>query len=454
MTIDVSVQPAPATIPQPTTRIIGQIGALAAPLALGACVLSSLNLGTLALLSRYDQSGALHMMSLLQPAFFLVIALMEGLSVTNQVFAARTKHALPKGSLRSSSRILAIAGLLLLCLLAASAYGVERFLGERAGAWQPTLAELPLAVLSMAAFVIFEVYHGALRGRGRVLMGLVPFAMAAAISLAATYFLLTRHQLGFDAVLLGNLAGSLVMLPLVIYLVHREARGGESMPAPQLYGRLRGLLTNVGGPVFFSILVASASAAVLFPVLDRFGKDEVSAFLIVIRLRVAFMIPAVAAGSAIAILANQSLDEHSKHGQSVRPLAVGLLFVFTLYLLATLVMALMPGVVIDAIVPQQTAELNDRSIRLLLLLLPTFFLLPCAICMQIILEQVGDGLKVLLLTIAVELATVAAVLFVLQDQPSMEHICYILIASATIMFTAFLARVLILSRRWEVERVV
>nr|WP_145994355.1 hypothetical protein [Mesorhizobium loti] len=454
MSIEVSVQPAPATIPQPTTRIVGQIVALAAPLALGACVLSVLNLGTLALLSRYDQSGALHMMSVLQPAFFLVIALMEGLSVTNQVFAARTKQSLPKGSLWNSSRVFAITGLLLLCCLAAAGYGVQRVLGERAGTWLPTLIELPLAVLSMAAFVIFEVYHGALRGRGRVLLGLLPFAAAAVISLGTTYFLLTRHQLGFDAVLLGNLVGPLVMLPLVVFLVHREARGGETLPVPQLYGKLRGLLANVGGPVFFSILIASASAAVLFPVLDRFGKDEVSAFLIVIRLRIAFMIPAVAAGSAIAILANQSLDEHSNHGQSVRPLTVGLLFVIALYLLATLIMALIPGVAVDAIVPQQTAELNDRSIRLLLLLLPTFFLLPCAICMQIILEQVGDGLKVLLLTILVELSTIAAVLFVVQDQRSIEHICYILIASSAAMFIAFLVRLRMLSRRWEVERVV
>lgn len=454
MTIDVSVQLTKVAIPQPTVRIIAQIGALAAPLALGACVLSTLNLGTVALLSRYDQSGALHMMSLLQPAFFIVIALMEGLAVTNQVFAARTKQAWPKGSLRRSSGILAITGLLLLCLLAASAYGLERLIGERVGAWRPTLTELPLALLSMAAFLIFEVYHGALRGRGRVLMGLIPFAMAAAISLSATYFLLTRHQLGFDAVLLGNLAGSLVMLPIVIYLVHREAHGGETMPARQLHARLRGLLTHVGGPVFFSILVASASAAVVFPVLDRLGKDEVSAFLVVIRLRIAFMIPAIAAGSAIAILANQALDEHSKHGQSLRPLAVGLVFVFALYLLATLAMALMPGFAIDAIVPQQTAELNDRSIRLLLLLLPTFFLLPCAICMQIILEQIGDGLKVLLLTIVVELATIAAVLFVFQDQRPIEYICYVLIASASVMFVAFLVRILMLSRRWEVEHVV
>ncbi len=454
MTIDLSVHPAPTAMPQPTLRIIGQIGALAAPLALGACVLSALNLGTLALLSRFDQSGALHMMSLLQPAFFLVIALMEGLSVTNQVFAARTKQALPKGSLRKSSRILAIAGLLLLCVVAALAYGGVRYLGDRAGTWQPTLAELPLAVLSMAAFVVFEMYHGAVRGRGRVLLGLVPFAMAAAISLAAIYFLLTRYQMGFDAVLLGNLAGPMVMLPLVMYLVHREAQGGESLAPPQLYGRLRGLLTNVGGPVFFSILVASASAAVLFPVLDRFGKEEVSAFLVVIRLRLAFMIPAVAAGSAIAILANQSLDEDSRHGQSVRTLTVGLVFVFVLYLIATLAMALVPGSVVNAIVPQQTAELNDQSTRLLFILLPTFFLLPCVVCMQIILEQIGDGLKVLLMTIVAELGTIGAVLFVLQNQPSIEHICYILIASATLVFAVFLARVCILSSKWEKERAV
>lgn len=454
MSIDVSAPSAGPSEASSVLRLLGKIGALAAPLALGACVLSVFNLGTLALLSRYDQGPALHTVSLLQPAFFLIIALMEGLGITNQVFAARTKRAFSQHGLRGSSWRLAIIGLGLLFLLTALAYGAERVFGSRAGSWEPVLADLPYAILSMAAFVVFEVYHGALRGRGRIFLGLVPFALAVTVTLAVMYGLLTQYDLGLYAVLLGNFVGPLLLLPVIIYLVHREARGGEPMSTHALYGQLRGLLAGVGGPVFFSILVASASAAVIFPVLDRFGKEEVSAFLVIIRLRVAFMIPAVAAGSAIAILVNQSFDEKLKHGSSGRILAVGLPVIFGFYLLATLALAFAPGMAIDTIVPQQTAALNVWSLRLLLLLSPTFFLLPCAVCMQIVLEQVGDGLKVLILTIVVEVATVCALLFALQDEQSIEFVCYVLIASAGVTFIAFLVRILMLSRKWEASRAV
>jgi Na+-driven multidrug efflux pump len=428
--------------------VVGRIVSQAVPLAVAACILSALNLGMLAVLSRHGDLDAIYLMSLMQPAFFFVIAVMEGLAVTNQVFSARSKHAWSKRNILISSRSLSVLGIVAIVAVSGLSWGLSKGVATESRSYALIASYLPLALLSMTAFLVFEIYHGALRGRGRALLGLVPFAFAAGLSILCTWVLLREYELGFEAVLIGNFVGPFLMLPLVILLLHREAGTGESMAPADFRSKIHKLIKTVGLPVFSSVIVASIGAAVLFPVLDRFGEDDTSAFLVIVRLRVAFMFPAIAAGSAIAILINQSgrVDD-SISGR--RYLATGIPLFLCVYALATATLYFNQSIVIGAIVPEQAAPLNIASQEMLYLLLPTFFLIPCSVLVQIILEQVGDGIKVFLLSAAIELLTVFAVIFaVAQDMP-LVTICLILSASASFGFICFLLRIYFISKTWE-----
>ncbi|WP_320203663.1 hypothetical protein [Agrobacterium rosae] len=435
------------TRPSSTFRVIGQIGVQAIPQAIVACVFSVVNLGMLTILSRHGNTDAVYLMSLMQPAFFLIIAIMEGLAVTNQVFSARTRHLGPTQSILKSSRSLSWIGIGLICLLALIAFGASR-LSLASPSLVLALSYLPVAALSMVPFLVFEVYYGALRGRGQGMVGIAPLIVAAGLSLLVTGILLKHYPMGFEAVLIGNFAGPLLALPVIIILARRETGSGDAAPNAPAPVRLVQMFWAVGFPVFFSIVIASASAAVLVPVLDRFGKDEVSAFLVVIRLRAALMIPAVAVGSAIAILANQSLGRDGS-ASGIRYLVAGIPLVLALYAAVTLVVALNASAAVGLIVPGSEAALSIWSNKLLLLLLPTFFLAPCAVCIQIILEQLGDGIKVLALTILAEAATAAAILYAVYRHSPIEHIGYILVASAGFLFAVFLLRIVFLARKPE-----
>ncbi|QDG94524.1 hypothetical protein NIBR502774_18485 (plasmid) [Rhizobium sp. NIBRBAC000502774] len=434
--------------PVSTLAVIGRILSQAAPLAIAACILSALNLGMLAVLSRHGDLEAIYLTSLMQPAFFFVIAVMEGLAITNQVFAAKSKHAWPKRSILTSSRILSGFGIAVISTIALLSWILSKTVATETRTYALIGAYLPLTLLSMTAFVAFEVHHGALRGRGRALLGLVPFGLAAGLSILCTWVLLRSLELGFEAVLIGNFVGPFLMLPVVVVLLHREARNGEFMTAGDFSKRIRQLLKTVGMPVFSSVIVASIGAAVLFPVLDGFGEDDISAFLVIVRLRAAFMIPAIAAGSAIAILINQTgrgLGSISAR----RYLATGMPMFIGFYALATAALYFNQSIAISAIVPERAEALNSASQELLFLLLPTFFLIPCSVLVQIILEQVGDGIKVFLLSSIIEVLTVCAVIFaVVQDKP-LVFICLILTVSASLAFILLVLRICLISRTWE-----
>jgi Na+-driven multidrug efflux pump len=448
MSTDAPLMHAVGARPSSTFKVMGQIATQAIPQAIVACVFSMLNLGMLAILSRHGNTDAVYLMSLMQPAFFLIIAIMEGLAVTNQVYSARTKHIGPKQSIPKSSRNLSWVGIGLICILALVGYGASKGLTLKSPSLSLTLSYLPATALSMTPFLVFEVYYGALRGRGRGLLGIAPLIFAAGLSLLVTGLLLRHYPIGFEAVLIGNFAGALLMLPIIIMLARRETGNDNAGSSSPVQVRLAPLFWAVGFPVFFSIVVASASAAVLFPVLDRFGKDEVSAFLVVIRLRAALMIPAIAVGSAIAILANQSLGGDGD-ALGNRYMAAGIPLVFAFYALGTLVVGLNAPAAVGFIVPGSEATLSIWSNKLLLLLLPTFFLAPCAVCIQIILEQLGDGIKVLVLTIFSEAATAAAIVYAVYKHNPIEYICYILVASAGFMFAVFVLRIVLIVRKPE-----
>lgn len=427
------------------TRII----TLAAPLAISACVLSGLNLGMVTVLARHGDTQALHLMSLMQPAFFFIIATMEGLSITNQVFSARCKNTSTAGTVVQSSRALSLVGVLLLAVIAALAYFASRMLSLQSESLKLILTYLPMATLSMAAFLVFEIHHSALRGGGRALFAIVPFATAALLSLIVTYVLLDQYQMGFAAVLVGYFAGPLMLLPIVVVLVRRLPMKEADVTATLRDIRsVWPLLWTVGFPVFFSIVVASASAAFVFPVIDRLGADEVSAFLVVLRLRVAFTIPAVAAGSAIAILINQSMCAKT-HLSGTQYLAVGVPLVFAVYAVGTVAVLLLKTTAIGLIVPESATDLNIWSNNLIWLLLPTFFLMPCVVCIQIILEQIGDGTKVLVFTMLAEAATIYAIVLSAQSNETIGSVSHILTVSSALTFAVYVARIVYVLHLWE-----
>ncbi|NIZ12592.1 hypothetical protein [Phaeobacter sp. HF9A] len=438
-----TIQPAMQTPSIP--RSLGRILALAIPFALGAAITSALNLGNVALLSRVTDTGALHVLSLMQPSFLLVLALMEGLAITNQVFSARSRHNWPRRGVWRVTLQLCAIGLVIFGLVAAVGKAVHHFLPVANPVIATTLEHFPMFVLSMIPFVIFDIFYGALRGQGRILHGLLPFALLMVVNLGVLYFLADRLGWGFDAVLLANVAGPLIALPVIATLLWREVRGGEMPNSEASRARLRQLLAGVGIPVFASIIVGFVSASVAYPILSDLGSENAAAFFVVLRYRIAFMIPAIAIGSAIAILVNQ-LAEAGEGQARFRYLAYGVPIMLAAYALAAAALPHWNGM-LDLLVPSQSAALRHATELMFQGLLLTFFLTPAAAMLQVILEQLGRGGLVLVTTVLCEGGTCVALIWA-QSQGDMALVLQILTGFALLSFGLFVLQLLLLLRQF------
>lgn len=428
-----------------TGRALGHILILAIPFALGAAVTSVLNLGKIALLSRVADTGALTALSLLQPAFVLILAVMEGLAITNQVFSARSRKAWPRRGVLRASRRLSVVGLIVLTGIAALSYLARYLIPADAVGLMQTVELLPGFVLSLTLFTVFDIYFGAMRGQGKILLGLLPFAGLVAIDLAVTYLLVADYGLGFEAVLLGNLAGAGAMLPVIIWLLHREVKDGAESPDEPFRIRLRQLQIGVGLPVFSSLVVGFVSAAVAFPLLARLGQDVVAAFFVVLRYRIAFMIPAIAIGSAIAILVNQAAEEGEGRTR-LRYLVIGVPVMLLLYVGATLALPHW-SFMLDLLVPAEASALRGATQGMLELLLVTFFLVAGGAMLQVILEQLGRGGQVLAITVLTEFGTCAALVWVTTEGATVGRISQVLIGFAALSFGLLTLQFLLLLRK-------
>lgn len=426
-------------------RALGNILVLAIPFALGAAVTSVLSLGKIALLSRVPDTGALSTLSLLQPAFVLILAVMEGLAITNQVFSARSHKAWPRRGVLRASRHLSAVGLIILFVIAGATYLARYIIPIDSGELSQIITLLPAFVISLSLFMVFDIYFGAMRGQGRVLLGLLPFAGLVLVDLIVTYVLVAHYGLGFEAVLLGNLAGAGVMLPVIVWLLHREVRDGAESPDEPFRIRLRQLQIGVGLPVFSSLVVGFVSAAVVFPILARLGQEQVAAFFVVLRYRIAFMIPAIAIGSAIAILVNQAAEE-GEGATRLRYLVIGVPVMLVFYAAATLALPHW-SFMLDLLVPADATELRQATQAMLGMLLVTFFLVASGTMLQVILEQLGRGGQVLAIAVLTELGTCGALVWATTDGATVARISQVLIGFAALSFGLLLLQFLLLLRK-------
>ncbi|WP_242406965.1 hypothetical protein [Phaeobacter sp. S60] len=440
----------PATFPAvaddglpPSRRSLGsvlsEIIVMAIPFAAGAIIVSGLHLGKVAVLARAPQAGPLELQSMLQPAFLLVLALMEGLAISNQVFSARSKNNWPRSAIFPASWRMSAYAVLGLIVVAVLAYFASSFLPVEDALLRRTLDYLPLYILSLSAFVVFDIFYAAMRGQGKLARSLIPFLGLAAIDLSTTYVLLTEYNMGFEAVLFGNLAGPLVMLPVIVLLLKREAGPVVTHVKEQVKIRTTQLLMFVGTPISLTILVGSLSAAVIFPVLADFGSEYASAFLVVMRLRVSFMIPAIALGSVIAILVNQ-LSDSSTPAARLQYLGIGVPVVLGFYALLTALLPFWGGPMIALLVSPEhtTTELRAATDLVMQGLQLTFFFVSGAAMLQVVMEQLGRATQVLIIAIVTELITGSVVFYAQYAGHNLDIAILLLCGVSGLTFALFL----------------
>ncbi|MDQ0741470.1 MATE family efflux transporter [Pseudomonas sp. W4I3] len=417
-------------------RDIADLLKLAWPMIVVAVAVSfSQNMQT-AILGHGAETTSIYWLSMIQPFSFLFLAILECLAISNQVFSARSVNLWSKQKVLRATLLLAVLGVVVIALLSAavalSAPWLERVL--------PVAGEhfyqeaLPLYFLSMVPFIQLEMCNSALRGQGRSassMLLVIAFILLNGVICYTSYHV---YGLGFYSIIVANALASCLLIPVATWLVWHVGRQAQDDRPHAFTARLKGLLQQVGLPIFISFIVVFLSSLLVFPLIAKAGEQYVAAFLIITKIRMFIVIPAVACGSALAILINQRLTVTSGEGLKWL-LHRGLMFIAGLYLVLTAGVYFSERTLIGLL--SGDGAIREASSQMMLVLLPTFFLTAFVASLQALLEQLDQARRVLILTVIIEL-TMAIVLWAGWEHfSSVKPIMATIIVFSAINFLAF-----------------
>ncbi|QXH58074.1 MATE family efflux transporter [Pseudomonas maumuensis] len=417
-------------------RDIADLLKLAWPMIVVAVAVSfSQNIQT-AILGHGVETTSIYWLSMLQPFSFLFLAILECLAISNQVFSARSVNLWSRHKVLKATLILSALGILLVALLsgtiALTSTWLERLLPVSGGGFYQEA--LPLYFLSTLPFIQLEMCNSALRGQGKSALSMLLVIVYIALNASICYTSYHVYDLGFYSIILANALASGLLIPVATWLVWRVGHQQQDDRPQAFTARLKGLIQQVGLPIFASFIVVFISSLLVFPLIGTLGEQYVAAFLIITKIRMFIVIPAVACGSALAILINQRLaissGEHLK-----RLLHRGLMFIGGLYLLLTLGVYWGEATLIGIL--SGDGAIRDASRQMMLILLPTFFLTACVASLQALLEQLDQARRVLILTVIIELLMVIVLLAGWERFSDLNSMMSVIILFSAINFLAF-----------------
>ncbi|WJV55445.1 MATE family efflux transporter [Prodigiosinella aquatilis] len=406
-----SKQPALYAAEYPRQSDLRQVVTLAWPMILTAVVVSLSQNGQIWILGNNSAGNdALYLLSMLQPFHFLFIALLECLTITNQIFSARSTQHWPRRNVINSTLLFALVGALFLALIALCSWLFAAPLQHLYVSNNTRLFNtiLPVYMLSLIPFLIFELSNAALRGQSKSKSSMTFIIGFILINFISCYIGFNYYHLGFSAVIYSNLIAALMLLPCSYITMVKTVSQGEHAQARTYLPRLLAITADAGVPIFLSMMLAFASSAVIFPLLSKSGLGYATGFLIVVKLRTFFIIPAVAIGSAIAICVNQKLSNSATSTTLSRILSKGLGWIALSYLVFTLLAFFSQHLLVDLLAGSE--EIRKTAYLIMAWLLPTFFMTSLVASIQTILEQLGRGKRVLLVTFVMEALLIMAVL--------------------------------------------
>ena len=371
--------------------------ALAVPIMLAALTGVLVQFAVVALLGRVSDQ-ALYVRSLYLPVAFLMLALQEGLDVSAQVAVAISKGRADRDG------IAPLAGSFLLLGLGLS--GLACLVLTLAA---PTLAGLLSAGAADRALFVAFVRWSALAGLAAVgptvlaatLRGWGKAAAAATVSISTAV-----TQVGMVALLgFGTGLGVFsVPLAVVVGAVVGMVVGGLSWRHHELpmidlrtwRPAAARTLIGVGGPVATSYLLLFGSNLGLLWVLGPFGTAVVSGFSGAYTVQTVMIVPAIALGSATAIVMNQMRGQ-GRNTLLPTVFRAGIELALAGYVGVAAVSWLGRGALAAAVT--RSPVIADQVQRYLGIVLPTMMLMGLVLVAVTVLEQLGAGLVSVLLNV-------------------------------------------------------
>lgn len=392
-------------------RILG----IGAPMVLSSAAVMAAQLGVTALIGAMGPS-ALYVRSVYMPVSYLFIAVTTGLAVTLQVVVARAtgrgERSTAPGHLLSVARI----GVVLHLLLGIALVALGGLLADAMHTSSGERDEFRRFLAAMVAGTLFgllgELGAATLRGLGRTTVAACVTGVTLMVHLGLIVLGVLTHQGLLIVPVAAGVAGLLEIALVLLVLARREGlrrpRGRRAPTRDTL-----SLVGTIGAPVSASYLVLFLVSLLLLRIVAVGGPDTVAGFNLGYTLQSALIVPAVAFGSAVALLMNQRLGA----GDLTAARALfhkGLRITLVAYAVPVCVLLAAPGALAGVL--STDPRVADALEEFLAVAGPAFGCTGVALMVLTVLEQTGRGpLAVMLNTFY--FAVVVALGWYLVDGP-------------------------------------
>ncbi|WP_051950874.1 MATE family efflux transporter [Actinacidiphila yeochonensis] len=382
-----------------------KVGALAAPITLAEIVGVAVPQVVVGLMSAMG-AEALYVRSLFAPVLFVFLAVQAGVGVSAQVAAARLAGGPPGGQegretgpvagpwgiAVSMARVGVAASAVAAVALALAAPLLADALSVRPSVRGDFEWFVRWVCLASLASVGPVVCSSVLRGAGRARASVLVLLGSATAEVAGVAVLGLPGAVGWGmwsvpcAVAGSGLLGTAVGLAVMrrAGLTPGRSRRGTRPPRPEV----RGLVTQVGGPVAASFLVIFVSSSVMTWVASGYGSTVVSGFAVAYTMQTMVIVPGIAIGSATAITVNHYRGQgREDRAEPVVRAGLGLAAVVYVVLAAGCWLGR------DSLAGLVTGDpaVAHQAERYLGLVAPTYLVMGVVLAALTALEQIGGG---------------------------------------------------------------
>jgi Na+-driven multidrug efflux pump len=374
-----------------------RIRALAVPIMLAALISVLVQLVVVALLGRLSDQ-ALYVRSLYLPVAFLILALQEGLDVSTQVavaFGRGREDRAGTGPMAGSFVRLGLGVFGVACVvITLAAPTLAGLLATGPADRVVFVAFVRWSALAALATVGPTVLAATLRGWGRAAAAAAVSTSVAVTQVGMVALLGFGTGLGVFSVPVATVAGAVVGLVVGALGWRRHGLPGIDLRAWRP-AAARTLLA-VGGPVTTSYLLLFGSNLGLLWILGVFGRTVVSGFSTAYIVQTVLIVPAIALGSATAIVMNQLRGQH-RDALLPTVFRAGVELALVIYLVVAAAAWLGRSWLADTVTGSPV--IAEQVQRYLGIVLPTIALMGLVLVAVTVLEQLGAGLASVLLNL-------------------------------------------------------
>lgn len=371
------------------------------PMILASLITQIVQLTNMAFMGNVGDDEA-YLRSLYIPFAFLIIALTEGIQISNQVSVSRLKGERKYEEIRLNINnfIILGIGISLIVLLFVTIFGpmlislfqIPDHLEKR------FMHFIYLMFLASTFSVFLLILISSLRGIGKVNLASSLIISYAAVNVGLVYYFSFVLKKGLFSIFFGNILSALVLIVVTLTYLIRSKLIIFNRKYFKFYRKSLHYIKVVGIPISLSYIVIFVSSFFFNLIIKPFGPEAISGFGVAYYIQTFSIVPSIAIGTALGIIMNHNIGAGNQYYPRVyNTYKTGSIFTILFYLVISTMLFLFREEIVSLMIKNE-ASINEATLYLFIVT-PSYVFMGLSLMTITTLEQINKGVIAVLFNI-------------------------------------------------------